>query len=199
MIGAAGSLCLFLALLLSSLALVWIKKKHKRTATNKAQYTVRLGHRQREKSEQREEVEHQGDEAMEMKSNGAYICTTQQIPTEDNVAYGQATPQISTVDNVAYGQATPHIPTVDNVAYGQATPQIPTVDNVAYGQATPHIPTVDNVAYGQATPQIPTVDNVAYGQATPQIPTEDNVAYYYGGIESNGNHLSDQCEYEYVS
>ena len=53
-------------------------------------------------------IDSQGIETrIEMKNNEAYsLCTTQQIPTEDNVAYGQAAVsqlQITTEDNVAYG------------------------------------------------------------------------------------------------
>jgi hypothetical protein len=50
-------------------------------------------------------------------TNSAYLSTTQQIPTEDNMAYGQATPQIPTVDNVAYSQATSQLQIItgDNV------------------------------------------------------------------------------------
>ena len=54
-----------------------------------------LDHQQLRKGEQRET----GQQQQEVKSRDAYMFTTQQIPTEDNVAYGLATPQISTEDN----------------------------------------------------------------------------------------------------
>ena len=70
------------------LALVWIKRKHKRVATDEAQYN--LDHQLPERSVQRETIQQQQaeDEGMEirMKNNDAYISTTLQITTEDNVA-----------------------------------------------------------------------------------------------------------------
>ena len=85
--GVTGSL-LVLAVLLLLLALVWMSKKYRRTAN--------LLHQQErpEKGSRREaiqQIQHQelGDEAMEMNNNDAYVSTTQQIPTEENVAYGQ--------------------------------------------------------------------------------------------------------------
>ena len=105
--GVAGSLLVFilaLTVLILLLALVWITKKHKRVAANKAQYD--MDHRQEpqpEGSGQREE-QHGDDEDTEMKSNDAYVSTTHLVLTTDNVAYGQATPQMTTADNVACGR-----------------------------------------------------------------------------------------------
>ena len=109
--GVAGSLLVFiltLTVLLLLLALVWITKKHKRVAVNKAQYD--MDHRQEPQPEGsgRREEQHGNDEDTEMKSNEAYVSTSHLVLTADNalhyVAYGQATPQMTTVDNVAYGQ-----------------------------------------------------------------------------------------------
>ena len=103
--GVASSLLVFMLalVLLLLLALVWITRKHKRVAANKAQYN--LDHYQEPQLEGREE-QHRDNEAcdMGMKSNDAYVSATHQILTTYNVAYGQATPQMPTVDNVAYGQ-----------------------------------------------------------------------------------------------
>ncbi len=85
--GVAGSL-LVLTVLLLLLALVWMTKKK---AARETQYNLDHRRTQSDVIEQRVAVqqEHQDDEAMEMKNNDAYVSTTQQIPTEDNVAYGQ--------------------------------------------------------------------------------------------------------------
>ena len=85
--GVVGSL-LVLALLFLLLAPFWMTKKCRRAVDPLHQQE------QPEKSDQREaiqQIQHQevGDEAMEMKSNDAYISTTRHnIPTEENVAYG---------------------------------------------------------------------------------------------------------------
>ena len=103
--GVAGSLLVFistLTVLLLLFALVWITRKHKTVAANKAQYHMDDHQEpQLEGSGQREE-QHQDDEDTEMKSNDAYVSATYQIlETTNNVAYGQATPQMTTEDNIA--------------------------------------------------------------------------------------------------
>ena len=112
-VGGVGGSFLVLILVLFIPALVWMTKRYKGTVSedqynniihlNQQKLYLDLESEQRE-AVQHQQLQHQGDEVMEMKSNDAYISNTQQIPTEDNTAYGQATPQIPTEDNVAYGQ-----------------------------------------------------------------------------------------------
>ena len=81
---------------------------------------------------------------MEMNNNPAYISTTHNMLTENNIAY--------------YGQ------------YGQARTQIPAEDSVLYDRSGEQIPTKDNTAYGSTHLQvlIATDDNPAY------VITKDN-------------------------
>ena len=85
--GVAGSLLMLAFFLLLLLALVWMTKKYKRAANLLHQQEQPEGKEQREAIyiQQYQET----DDATEMKSNDAYISTTQQIPMADNVAYGQ--------------------------------------------------------------------------------------------------------------
>lgn len=85
--GVVGSLLVLLVLLL--LALVWMTKKYKRGANLLQQQEQPKASEQREAIHQHEHQQHQGDEVMEMKNNNAYVSTTQQISTQDNVAYSQ--------------------------------------------------------------------------------------------------------------
>ena len=86
-IGGVAGASLVLVLLLLLLALVWMTKKYKRAANFLHQLEQPEGKEQRKAVHQQQQ--HQYDEAMEMKNNGAYISTIRQVPTEDNVAYCQ--------------------------------------------------------------------------------------------------------------
>ena len=88
--GVAGSPLLVLALFLLVLALIWMTKKYKRAVSLLHEQKHPEGKEQRETIHQVEQQhQYRYDEDMEMKSNDAYISTTRQIPTEDNIAYGQ--------------------------------------------------------------------------------------------------------------
>lgn len=86
--GVAGYL-LVLAVFLLLLALVCMTKKYERAVN-----LLHCWKHPAEWKEQREivhqqQLQHQDEEAMEVKNNNPCISTTQQIPTEDNVAYNQ--------------------------------------------------------------------------------------------------------------
>ena len=85
-IGGVAGASLVLTLLLLLLTLIWMTKKYKGAANFPHQQEQPEGKEQRKAVHQQL---HQYDKAMEMKNNDAYISTTRQIPTEDNVAYGQ--------------------------------------------------------------------------------------------------------------
>ena len=55
---------------------------------------------------------------MEMINNAAYISTTNNMQTEDNIVYeGQARTQVPMEDSVVYDHNGDQIPTKDNTAY----------------------------------------------------------------------------------
>ena len=66
-------------------------------------------------------------QAMEMKDNAAYISTTHNMLTEDNIAYSyrQATTQVPTDDGVLYDHSGDTITTNDNSAYVSSHLQVP--------------------------------------------------------------------------
>ena len=86
--GVAGSLLVLALFLLLLLALVLMTRKYKRAVNLLHEQKHPEGKEQREATH-RVEQQHQDNEDMEMKSNDAYISTTHQIPTEDNVAYAK--------------------------------------------------------------------------------------------------------------
>ena len=82
-----------------------------------------------------EKITQENWQAMEMKNNAAYICTTHNMLTEDNIAY--------------YGHARTQIPAEDGVLYDCSGDQIPTKDNTAFVSTHLRVPTStdDNPAY----------------------------------------------------
>ena len=100
-------------------------------------------------------------QAMEMKNNTAYISTTHNMLTEDNIAY-------------YYGQARTQIPTENGIECDHSGDQIPTEDNTAYGSTHLQDPiaTDDNPAY------VITKDNGNNSTSDQNQPSEEAIIYW---------------------
>ena len=107
-----GAVFLVTVIVLLMAAICWLTKNHKKVDTSHGASTEQ--HHDEDQLEEDKNLEvqeqsavHHAEQLVELKRNEADGCSSQQVPTEENVAYGQAMlPQISTKENVAYGHTT---------------------------------------------------------------------------------------------